>query len=296
MPQAPRPSPGISSKTTDGRTGLQLADVLSRFAMRALPVLLGLLLAQVAHAAPGSFRLPAKKSTPLDPGALITLTVTDKQQTYERGFLDQNQYQQIRDGALRLIKRFPPKRYFYVTIGRSPTPVAAFLDNLGPDGDVHVNVPASNLREGQVEGFEKAWFKHLDHFLPAHLLKGKQKIVLVDRSTTGATLTKVKQIFEQYLQHKGVEKSVRVVAFARRKVKIRSIDINDAPELVAMNAGTYDKLAKYPYFYVGETAPEKAAARPAYDKFKQQMAERMSRDEALPEAMNRYLVGAEGDK
>jgi hypothetical protein len=257
--------------------------------MRALLVMLGLLLATAAQAAPGSFTLPEKKATPLGPGALITLQVTDKQRTYQRGFLDQTQYQQIRDGALRLIKRFPPKRYFYVTIGRSPTPVAAFLDNLGAEGDVHVNLPASNLRQGQIEGFEKAWFKHLDRFLPAHVLEGEQKIVLVDRSTTGATLTKVKQIFEQYLEHKGIEKSVRVVAFARRQVKIRSIDIGDSPELVAMNAGTYDNLAKYPYFYVGETAPKLAAPRPAYDNFKQQMAERMSRDEALPEALHRYL-------
>ena len=246
-------------------------------------------LAGPAHAAPRAFKLPAPKTTPLKDEALITLRVTDKQKTYQRGFLDQAQYQQIRDGALEVIKRFSPKSYFYVTIGRSPTAISAFLDNLGArEGDVHVNLPASNLRDGQIEGFEKAWFKHLDRFLPKHLLASDQQIVLIDRSTTGATLTKVKQVFDQYLAHKGVAKTVQIVAFARRQVPIPSINIARSPELVAMNAGTYDRVAKYPWFYVGETKPSRLEARPAYGKFRTQLAERMSRDATLRAALAPY--------
>ena len=51
--------------------------------MRALLVMLGLLLATAAQAAPGSFTLPEKKATPLGPGALITLQVTDKVKFYK---------------------------------------------------------------------------------------------------------------------------------------------------------------------------------------------------------------------
>ena len=81
-----------------------------------------------AHAEPGRPVSPYSAravARPLAPGALLTLSVTDKKQTYNRGFLDAAQYQQIRDGALEVVRRVPPRKYHYVTLGRSPTSVAA---------------------------------------------------------------------------------------------------------------------------------------------------------------------------
>ena len=249
----------------------------------------GLLLGSAlsAQAAPGrvvSPYSPQVAARPLANTALMTLAVTNKKKTYNRGFLDAMQYQQIKYGAMEIVKRFPPNKWFYVTLGRSPTAIAAFFDNLSEkEGDLHVNLPASNLRAGVTEGFEAQWYAHLDRFLPAHVLEGKQKIVLIDRSTTGATLLKVKGIIESYLTNKGIKKTVEVVAFARaeRAVPIEFIDVTQHPELLHMNSGTYDNVAKYPWFYVGQSDPATLNALPAYDTFKGTLLERMRRDVQL---------------
>ena len=252
----------------------------------------GLLLAALANtaaAAPGHPVSPYNATArPLAPGPLIRMQVTDKKKTYVRGFLDQNQYTQIKNGAMEIMKRFPPKKNFYVTLGRSPTAIGAFFDNLGEhETDLHVNLPASNLRDGQIQGFEAAWFAHIEKFIPKRVLEGDQKIVLIDRSTTGATLLKVKSIFDQYFAAKGQARQVEVIAFARAKraVPINFVDITASPELVDMNQGNYDGLAKYPWYYVGQSNPQEVAQPlPQYSNFKLQMRERMTRDAELHQA------------
>ncbi len=257
---------------------------------RWLGLFLPFLLASTAGAAPGRFVSPySPLSRPLAATALMSTQVTNKKnQLANRGFLDAQQYLDIRAGTLEIVKRYPPNQNFYITLGRSPTAIGAFLDNLSEhEGDLHANLPASNLRAGFVEGFEEAWFSHLEKFIPAHALTSNQRLVLIDRSTTGATLVKVKGIIESFLAKKGINKKVEVLAFARaaRAVPIPFVDVTPYAELTKMNAGTYDGLAKYPWFYVGESEPSTLQRSPIYDQFKQSLLERMTRDPELDTAL-----------
>ena len=111
--------------------------------------------------------------------------------------------------------------------------------------------------------------------------------MLIDRSTTGATLVKVKGILDNYLEQKGIKKAVKVLAFARavRAVPFDFIDVTDNKELLHMNSGTYDNVAKYPWFYVGESDPSALTPLPGYATFKNTLLQRMQRDPELHTAL-----------
>jgi len=256
--------------------------------LSACALALGLLASSGARAGQAGKRLvspyqAAKARTPLTPGALLTANVTDKKnRVIARQFLTQQQYTDIRDGAMELVKRFPPSKYFYVPVGRSPTGIAAFLENIAADpADVATTVPASGLRNGQIAGHEAAWYEHLDHFLPKGVLTGQRHILLIDRSTTGATLQKTQQIFQQYLAARGSNVQVDIIAFSRRQVPIPYIDVNGKQELIEMNRDNYVPWAEWTKYEVGVTPKTALQRMPAYQTFKNALRERMARDAEL---------------
>lgn len=109
--------------------------------------------------------------------------------------------------AQRIARDFPPDRYFYVGVGRGPTPVTAFLRQLHP-GDL-VEVPVSGLRyrqgqasfarqvPGAIDGSEASVLKAqvqanlhqrlLDHLPTDRELAGRA-LLLLDYFQTGETL------------------------------------------------------------------------------------------------------------
>jgi hypothetical protein len=231
---------------------------------------------------------PAKaQQQPLHPNAMLTANVTNKKgKVRARTFLSLQQYNEIRDGALDLVRQYPPSQYFYVPLGRSPTAIAAFLENIAQDpSDLTVTVPASGLRHGVIEGHENAWFEHLDSFLPSDVLNGKRKILLIDRSTTGATLQKSQGIFQQYLAKRGSNVQVDIVAFSRRQVPIPYIDVNGKQELIDMNNDNYVPWAKWPKYEVGVTPRNTLQPIASYETFKQALRQRMERDPQLHTAI-----------
>jgi hypothetical protein len=231
---------------------------------------------------------PTATLAPINPNAhlLAANVVTKKNKLVLRHYLTMQQYNDIRDGALELIRRHPPSQYFYVPLGRSPTAIAAFLENMTSNpSDLTVTVPASGLRQGQIAGHEAAWFEHLDAFLPADVRNGKRKILLIDRSTTGATLQKSQAIFRQYLAARGSNVQVDIVAFSRRAVPIPYIDVNNKPELIDMNKDNYVPWAKWPKYEVGVTPKNILQPLTSYETFKVALRQRMERDPTLHAAI-----------
>lgn len=238
-----------------------------------------------AHAAPnGKLRNVYDPNKPaLAATALLTANVPHKNGAQSREYLSQQQYEDIRNGTVEILRRYPPKKYFYVPVGRSPTAPAAFFEILAAEGtELSATVAASNLRDTEIAGKEAAWFAHLDQFLPKEVLTGNQKILLVDRSSTGATLVKTKAIFEQYLAARGSKTKVDAIAFSRREVPIPWIDVTNIPELFNMNRDAYVPWAEWPKYEVGVTPPAQLVKQKSYLTFKAQMLERMSRDAQLP--------------
>jgi hypothetical protein len=273
--------------------------------MRSLSVMTYLLVLSQAvsvHAtANGKIRDPfdaTQARIPLTPNALASKNITYKKKTYTKNYLSLQNYNELRDGVLQVLSQFPAKKYFYVPIGRSPTAVAAFLEHLAAEGtELSITVPASGLRKGETTGLEQAWFAHLDKFIPASVLTGKQKILLIDRSTTGASLTKAKAIFEQYLAQKGSSTKVEVVAFSRKQVPFTYIDVTNNDELFHMNRDAYVPFAEWPSYEVGVTPVAQLKKQPSYQQFKQLLLQRMQRDTQLSQTLHEMnLVGEAADQ
>ena len=261
-----------------------------------LTVFFVLTYAVAAHAtANGRVRDPYnKQATRLPATALLSATVQHKKGPYARQYLSLAQYNDIREGTLEILRRYPAKTHFYMPVGRSPTAIAAFLENLSAEGtELAATIPASGLRKGVTTGHEAAWFKHLDRFIPASVLSGEQRIVLIDRSTTGATLQKMQVILQQYLAARGSTTGVDVVAFSRKQVPFDYVDVTNNAELLGMNRDAYVPWAEWPQFEVGVTPVNHLQVQPGYKTFKAKLLERMAQDHELSAALKQLNLSEE---
>jgi hypothetical protein len=227
--------------------------------------------------------------TPLAARALLTGARTKRNGTTEnRPYLSARDYADLRDGAIEVLERFPPDTHYYVGIGRSPTPVIALLQNL--NSEIASTIPVSGLKVRNDEAttpppitLDAAWTQHLAHFLPdsrlAELERSGRGIVVLDRATTGASVTLMANLIRRYVAQRGRSIRVDAVAFTRHPVSVHQIDLTDRGELRLMNK--YEPWTEWPYYQVGIDAPSGLVRRPEYDRFKQQLMERMKRDPAL---------------
>jgi hypothetical protein len=114
------------------------------------------------------------------------------------------EFQFIERVAKNIQKSFPAEKYYYVGLGRSPTPIIAYLqlENLSAD-----HLPATSVK--WASRFE--WFKpeeseniraHFERFLPSSAeLKGR-KILLIDHVESGLGLKKVRSYIRGFFGEK----------------------------------------------------------------------------------------------
>jgi hypothetical protein len=170
--------------------------------------------------------------------------------------LEASQYADLRTGATQLLERFPPVDAAYVGVGRSSSAVHGFLEKLGTDSKY---LPADGLKKDLEEGtnlreLEQAFFTHFQLILPRAALQGKKRIVLHQRSDTGATLPLVKQFLESYLRAQGSNAAVEAVAFsasAGRKADVKVIDTRQLPGLDALGDKLVKSYALHPFHRIG---------------------------------------------
>src|SRR5262245_36971326 len=55
-------------------------------------------------------------------------------------YLNELEYKDLKNGVQEVLKRYPPDKHFFVGMGRDPSPVIAFLQNLG-EKRLAVNLP-----------------------------------------------------------------------------------------------------------------------------------------------------------
>lgn len=103
------------------------------------------------------------------------------------------EYEQLRDLSLAIMTRYPPNEYVYVGVGRSPTPITAFMQSILPGSAL--NLPLSGLREteegkpGLPMGERRARLeRHLARFFPQPAVLRGRKVVLMDFSFSGNSL------------------------------------------------------------------------------------------------------------
>ncbi|MBF0361325.1 MAG: phosphoribosyltransferase [Oligoflexia bacterium] len=131
------------------------------------------------------------------------------------------EYIEIRDISLEILKRCPPKECIVIGIGRSPTPIIAFIHGL-LESESAWNLPLSNFRYGRkksqlqiAEGskLEKHLFSHFNNHLPTKCEIADKNILLVDFTDSGATLLAAEEYIKKYLSTLGIDQK-RVDRFA----------------------------------------------------------------------------------
>ena len=252
-------------------------------------VLLGLLaLNPLPAAAAGPAELVdhyRANAQPLATGALLRGNIRWHGQTKARDFLSLQQYKETRRGVVALLRKHRPGKYRYIGLGRSPTAVVAFLQNLGLEA---INLPGSGLSSTQVS--QAAWDQHLAQVLPPSFLASDKKIVIFDRVSSGASLEQAANALSAYLRSQGSSAEVALRAFVSRSRHPQhaqsNIDLDRYPELDAMNH--YSHWAEYPNFTIGKDSVQGMGSRPEYSQFKTVLLERMKRDKALSKRIKRF--------
>src|SRR5690606_34168861 len=111
---------------------------------------------------------PAAPRVALTDGPLLVAIREGRNGSKKRGYLSKEHYGDLRSGVVELLSRYPARNNFFVAIGRSPTPIVAFLQNLQPN--LAISIPGSGLKAadgGVVDApVQAAWMQHLGTYLP----------------------------------------------------------------------------------------------------------------------------------
>lgn len=206
------------------------------------------------------------------------------------------EFEDIRDLSLRILDLYPPSRFAYVGVGRSPTPVMRFIQewsSLSGRQAVTANVPftkPSVLGGGIAEIPDAAMSAHLDRFLPtAEALSGRE-LVVIDLVSGGKGL----QLFESKLagfassrpgfpRHRVLAIEERPGAAAALGIDgIGAIPLGDYPVLRTLLVNSsYDRVARYGAHRVGMDPADAIRPRRSHDVFGAVLRERMEVDPAF---------------
>jgi hypothetical protein len=167
------------------------------------------------------WRVRQQEATP-GQGPSISMTSRHGDQV---NYLDEGHYRDVRDMALTLMRTYRPDKHFYIALGRSPTALASFLQELNPN--MVMTFPASHLRLGVQATWKQAYFDHFKDLIPDDVLRGERTIVLFDRShnQSGTSLGKVRAFLEEYLSTiNGKQVPVRAAGMAAQGPLATGVD------------------------------------------------------------------------
>jgi hypothetical protein len=240
-----------------------------------------------------SRELAWKLTSPFTPGlgaisAGATLSLTRKKQTYN--LLDKQQYESLKWGAQELLRRHPPSQgRTYIGVGRSASPLVAFLENLGA-GNVGY-LPSDGLKnDAMTPQLEAAFHQYFAKFIPRSALTRGDTITLFQQSDSGKTLTALKPVLQRYIAKMGSSSKVELVAFSTKAAPngVARIDTRGQQALQELNGDTFKTVAYYTYHRVGSDAlGDLKRPRGDYGQFKQALLDRMQRDQALDDYLQK---------
>ncbi len=141
--------------------------------------------------------------------------------------------------AEEIVRKYPPSEFVYVGVGRSPTTVTAYLKEAYPGSAV--NVPFSRPSQRNVvskEELQKRVRALFDRFLKDEgVLKQGKKILLIDFSYHGQSLSMVNQFLNWYLKDQGQEQ-LKGYALAM----VGSSDVKNIERIQRMPSGQNMKI------------------------------------------------------
>ena len=181
------------------------------------------------------------------------------------------EFEEIQSVSEEIMTKFPPNQYFYVGVGRSPTPFMAYIQAIDPTASV--NIPISSFR-ARLTGASSSYHHPLSleheaklnrHFMKLLNLEqiGNRKILLIDFSERGDTLISLNQYLSKYLRLTHKPNKVEMLALAspnnfdRIATNMRGtnnatvISLRERPLLSSkLTLQRYDPVAEYGAFHI----------------------------------------------
>jgi len=200
-------------------------------------------------------------------------------------------YEGFQKTAQELLEVFPPDKYYYVGVGRSPTMLMSMLEEMGVKG---AEIPLSNVRGYEKirnEATDKALKEHLKRYIPSpEELKGR-KILMIDFPASGKTFSNVSELLRDAMREAGHKEPPEGLFLGRdpswsprETIRIKTHNLVRAVNEIqtGLLQGDFDKLGRYETFDAEKLtgtgnlpAPEE---NPHYSTFREELRERMSRD------------------
>ncbi|MDR3606261.1 MAG: hypothetical protein P4M08_02645 [Oligoflexia bacterium] len=224
--------------------------------------------------------------------------------------VDPEEYQEIRDLSLKIFTHFPPDKHQFIGVGRSPTPILAFLQAC--PGVLAMNLPLSQFRFAKYavpsqENQNGSTYarpnharsdldQHFDRFLLWKIRSGPEKWVLIDFSQKGHTLASLFPRLESYLRRRSVCSrkqlpKLHLLALAdprgdgeeiRRNLENYSHTTFSLEKYPRLASGLcwqkFDAASEYGMFVLGRDEPDWVLRRAIYRKLKRTMAVEIARD------------------
>ncbi len=134
-----------------------------------------------------------------------------------RKSLEKSNLDGVRDLVLLILEKYPPAEFYYVALGRSPTPLTAFLEACGV-GEV-ATVPLSKLKyadfPSQEVNAKRAYVqKHTMKHIPVEPLKTGKKLLVIDFVDFGESLFIGRNVIENALRSHNFSNEVKAVGLA----------------------------------------------------------------------------------
>jgi hypothetical protein len=232
-------------------------------------------------------------------GALMTST--------HGSHLAQGEYTQIRDASLALLRKFKPGKHYYISLGRSPAPIVAFLENLSPD--MAMTLPASGVRQALPVQHKAAYYAYFDKLIPKSVLESGQTLVLFDRAGVysgryagGNSIAKVRDVLKEYLKERGYKNKIKGVAYTlkipfQQDLGLTAITTEKFPFVDSWGSSLHgtegrkvDDIAPYPENHIARQPVSKLKANKPYATFRKHLMARMRADSSLDKTLRKHLA------
>lgn len=194
--------------------------------------------------------------------------------------LSDGEYAEIKSVALNILERYPPERYYYLGIGRSPTPILAFFEVLGMDRKAVSSMPMSSVKYYSKSTSHKI-FQNFEILAPTASVIRKRKILMIDLWNSGGSIKRAHDLLRRYYRSKGVSVDGLGLAPFKRDSNIGSLhQMNVRSELgLPLVSMKYDPVAEWPHFRADQDdAGTIKKNSEAYQGFLAQMREKVTQD------------------
>lgn len=213
--------------------------------------------------------------------------------------LTPQEYSAIRSLSEKILQKFPEPNTVFVGVGRSPTPVIAYMQTMGHNA---VNLPLGGVNQlkitnaAQVHDLSFQLKGHFDQFLKPQFSQGgaTPRFVVIDYVSSGKSMAITNQLFENYLKEACPNCTYKMMAFGPddavanvkkfstamglnplNKAEMKSISLTKDASLRAIpevfQGEVLDQAAEYESYEVHKEDKLVKNQRGGYDKLKSWM-------------------------